>query len=211
MGSEIIYYEIERRDKYEDSEERADSDLAVVKTRRYHFDDDSFVHPLHSVRFDPDHPYELPIENLLALSVRSLRPRENPHLEGQEVSSSQDRRIWEAGRPIKSWELILSSEDWMYEGDEVEDKGEEVDKNEDAIAVKVGEKKEVEEEEDMEEDELEEEMHALPRPMDVDADEEYLQYLEELRQHPNTLSFIVVRRLPSVPLTTRSLSFQMDT
>ncbi|MED6210924.1 hypothetical protein PIB30_068685 [Stylosanthes scabra] len=30
----------------------------------------------------------------------------------------------------------------------------------------------------------EEEMLAIPRPMDVDADEDYLQYLEELQCHP---------------------------
>ncbi|MED6127892.1 hypothetical protein PIB30_092421, partial [Stylosanthes scabra] len=32
MGSGVIYYEIEKRKKYEDSDDRADSDLAVVKT-----------------------------------------------------------------------------------------------------------------------------------------------------------------------------------
>ncbi|MED6223971.1 hypothetical protein PIB30_079362 [Stylosanthes scabra] len=30
----------------------------------------------------------------------------------------------------------------------------------------------------------EEEMLAIPRPMDVDADEDYLQYFQELRRHP---------------------------
>ncbi|MED6130862.1 hypothetical protein PIB30_004726 [Stylosanthes scabra] len=58
---------IERREKYEDSDERADSNLAVVKTRRYHFDNEAFIHPLHSVRFDPKRPCELPVESLLAL------------------------------------------------------------------------------------------------------------------------------------------------
>ncbi|MED6151432.1 hypothetical protein PIB30_082427, partial [Stylosanthes scabra] len=70
MGSGVIYYEIEKREKYEDPDERADSDLAVAKTRRYHFDDEPFIHPLHSVRFHPDRPYELPIESLLALRRR---------------------------------------------------------------------------------------------------------------------------------------------
>ncbi|MED6164742.1 hypothetical protein PIB30_093077 [Stylosanthes scabra] len=32
MRSRVIYYEIEKREKYEDSDERADSDLAIVKT-----------------------------------------------------------------------------------------------------------------------------------------------------------------------------------
>ncbi|MED6200837.1 hypothetical protein PIB30_089147 [Stylosanthes scabra] len=66
MGSGIIYYEIEKCKKYEDCDERADSDLAIVKTQRYHFDDEPFVHPLHSIHFDPDRSYELAVESLLA-------------------------------------------------------------------------------------------------------------------------------------------------
>ncbi|MED6174081.1 hypothetical protein PIB30_065448, partial [Stylosanthes scabra] len=59
-GSGVIYYEIEKCEKYEDTNERADWDLAVVKMRRYHFDNEPFIHPLHSIRFDPDRPYEIP-------------------------------------------------------------------------------------------------------------------------------------------------------
>ncbi|MED6127991.1 hypothetical protein PIB30_093348, partial [Stylosanthes scabra] len=70
MRSGIISYEIEKREKYEDFDERADSALAVVKTQRYHFDDEPFIHPLHSIRFDPYRPYELPVESLLALRRR---------------------------------------------------------------------------------------------------------------------------------------------
>ncbi|MED6108103.1 hypothetical protein PIB30_020373 [Stylosanthes scabra] len=70
MGSGIIYYEIERCEKYNNFDKRADSDLAVVKTRRYHFDDEAFIHPLHSALFDPDHPYELLVESLLVLKRR---------------------------------------------------------------------------------------------------------------------------------------------
>ncbi|MED6188016.1 hypothetical protein PIB30_081930 [Stylosanthes scabra] len=58
MGSGVIYYEIEKREKYEDSDEKADSDLAIVRTQRYHFEDEPFIHSLHSVRFDLDRPYE---------------------------------------------------------------------------------------------------------------------------------------------------------
>ncbi|MED6111086.1 hypothetical protein PIB30_049230 [Stylosanthes scabra] len=39
-------------------------------------------------------------------------------------------------------------------------------------------------EEDPEEGPSEKEMHAIPRAMDMDADKDYLQYLEELRCHP---------------------------
>ncbi|MED6172153.1 hypothetical protein PIB30_047437 [Stylosanthes scabra] len=39
-------------------------------------------------------------------------------------------------------------------------------------------------EKDLDEDVPEEEMPVIPRPMDVDVDENYLQYLEELQRHP---------------------------
>ncbi|MED6187776.1 hypothetical protein PIB30_079732, partial [Stylosanthes scabra] len=74
----IIYYEIEKREKYEDSNERADSDLAIVKTRRHHFDDEPFVHLLHSIRFDLDHPYDLPVESLLACRHQSPFEKKDP-------------------------------------------------------------------------------------------------------------------------------------
>ncbi|MED6136998.1 hypothetical protein PIB30_060927 [Stylosanthes scabra] len=70
MGSEVIYFEIEKREKYEDSDVKVDADLAIMKTCRYHFDDEPFIHPLHNVRFDPNRPYELLIELLLALRRR---------------------------------------------------------------------------------------------------------------------------------------------
>ncbi|MED6196178.1 hypothetical protein PIB30_044918 [Stylosanthes scabra] len=46
------------------------------------------------------------------------------------------------------------------------------------------EEEEEEEEEDPEEDVPDDEIHAIPRPMDMDAIEDYLQYLEELRHRP---------------------------
>ncbi|MED6151557.1 hypothetical protein PIB30_083650 [Stylosanthes scabra] len=64
----------------------------------------------------------------------------------------------ERERALKSWELIPSSEGWMCNGDEVEDKNDE--------------------------DPSEEEMPVVPHAMDMDADKDYLQYLEELRRHP---------------------------
>ncbi|MED6190880.1 hypothetical protein PIB30_110325 [Stylosanthes scabra] len=70
MGSGVIYYEIKKREKYEDFDERANADLAIVRMCRYHFDDEPFIHPLHSVRFDPDRPYKLLIELLLPLRRR---------------------------------------------------------------------------------------------------------------------------------------------
>ncbi|MED6175652.1 hypothetical protein PIB30_080415 [Stylosanthes scabra] len=134
MGSGIIYYEIEKREKYEDSDESTDLELAVVRTRRYHSDDEPFIHPPHIIQFDPDRPYELLGDDA----------------EGKKVSEEVLERVDDA------------------KGIEEEDKNEE----------------EEEEEEDPVEVTPEEEMPAIPRPMDVDAEEDYLQYLEELRHHP---------------------------
>ncbi|MED6177199.1 hypothetical protein PIB30_095754 [Stylosanthes scabra] len=74
-GSGVIYYEYEKHEKFEDYDDKANAELGTFKIRHYHFDDESFVHPLHNVRFDPDHPYEVPIEALIA--DRSLGSSEN--------------------------------------------------------------------------------------------------------------------------------------
>ncbi|MED6198243.1 hypothetical protein PIB30_064298 [Stylosanthes scabra] len=66
---------------------KAYAELGTFKIRRYHFDDESFLHPLHSVRFDPDHPYEIPIEALMADKVGCVRETMKRKLE---VSSEED-------------------------------------------------------------------------------------------------------------------------
>ncbi|MED6118347.1 hypothetical protein PIB30_001573 [Stylosanthes scabra] len=71
MGSGVIYYEYKKREKFEDFGMKADAELRTFKIRRYHFDEESFVHPLHSVRFDPNRPYETPIEALMADKILS--------------------------------------------------------------------------------------------------------------------------------------------
>ncbi|MED6139743.1 hypothetical protein PIB30_086743 [Stylosanthes scabra] len=71
MGSGVIYYEYEKREKFEDYNLDADVELGTFKIRHYHFDDESFVHPLHIVRFDPDRPYEILIEALTADKILS--------------------------------------------------------------------------------------------------------------------------------------------
>ncbi|MED6140846.1 hypothetical protein PIB30_097390 [Stylosanthes scabra] len=174
----------EKREKYEDSDEREDSDLAIVKTRRYHFDDEPFIHPLHSVRFDSDHPYELSIESLLALRRRDPSKGKDPSLQR---SGPSRRASLEGEGPLKSWEHIPPSEGWMCDGDEVE--GKEVSggisaRVDEAKGIEEENKNEEEEEEYPEEDPSEEEMPTIPRAMDVDADDDYLQYLEELCCHP---------------------------
>ncbi|MED6183323.1 hypothetical protein PIB30_036872 [Stylosanthes scabra] len=71
MGSGVIYYEYEKREKFEDYDMKAAAELGIFKIRRYHFDNESFVHPLHNVRFDPDRPYEISIEALMADKILS--------------------------------------------------------------------------------------------------------------------------------------------
>ncbi|MED6200138.1 hypothetical protein PIB30_082278 [Stylosanthes scabra] len=96
----------------------------------------------------------------------------------------------EVERPLKSWELIPPSEGWMCDGDEVEGKevsggiSARVDEAKGILEEDKNEEEEEEEEENLEEDPSEEEMPATPRAMDMDADDNYLQYLEELRRHP---------------------------
>ncbi|MED6199715.1 hypothetical protein PIB30_078528 [Stylosanthes scabra] len=89
MRSGVIYYEYEKCEKFEDYDLKANAELGTFKIRRYHFGDGSFVHPLHSIRFDPNRPYEIPIEALMA---------------DQPLSSSRDekcpnRRFLSSSRP----------------------------------------------------------------------------------------------------------------
>ncbi|MED6223879.1 hypothetical protein PIB30_078420 [Stylosanthes scabra] len=58
MGSGVICYEYEKREKFEDFDMKADAELGTFKIRRYHLDDEASVHPLRSVRIDPICPYE---------------------------------------------------------------------------------------------------------------------------------------------------------
>ncbi|MED6138734.1 hypothetical protein PIB30_077247 [Stylosanthes scabra] len=105
----------------------------------------------------------------------------SPSLPSKMVLPTQGCQGQEWVRPLKSWELIPPSECWMCGGDKVEGK-----KASESVSARIEEEgkneEEVEEEEekDPEEDPFEEEIPVIPRPMDMDADEDYLQYLEEL-------------------------------
>ncbi|MED6147697.1 hypothetical protein PIB30_046230 [Stylosanthes scabra] len=54
MGSGVISYKDEKREKFDDFDMRADVELGTFKIRCYHFDAEAFVHPFHSVRVDHD-------------------------------------------------------------------------------------------------------------------------------------------------------------
>ncbi|MED6174231.1 hypothetical protein PIB30_067136 [Stylosanthes scabra] len=138
MGSSVIYYEYEKREKFEDYDMKADADLGTFKIRRYHFDNKSFVHPLHSVRFDPNRPYEIPIESLMAAKILSASKdeksptersgssrRPSPHYSPRTMPVAQRERSTSSVRGTRSfrrsttsssvrkprsWELIPPSE-----------------------------------------------------------------------------------------------------
>ncbi|MED6194731.1 hypothetical protein PIB30_031264 [Stylosanthes scabra] len=209
MGSGVIYYEYEKREKFEDYDMDADAELGTFKIRRYHFDDKSFVHPLHSVRFDPDRPYEIPIEaqadKILSYSKdeksSTERPRSSrhptPHYSPRSMqvvqcerstSSVKGTRSFRCGttsssiRKPRSWKFIAPSEGWMCDADDEKDIGgmEPSFKNEEP-----SEEDPEEEEEPEEEDNPEDGIPATPSlPMDIDAEEGYQRYIEELGRAP---------------------------
>ncbi|MED6110092.1 hypothetical protein PIB30_039723 [Stylosanthes scabra] len=210
MGSGVIYYEYKKREKFEDYDMKADAELGIFKFRRYHFDDESFVHPLHSVRFDLYRPYEIPIEALMAGKILSAskgekssaeRPhssrRPSPHYSPRTMPVAQRERSMSSVkgtrtfrrstasssvRKSRSWELIAPFEGWMCDSnDEKEiggmdpsEKGESSEKD-----------PEMEEEDPEEAGNLEDRVPATPSfPMDIDAEEDFQRYVEELGRAP---------------------------
>ncbi|MED6171396.1 hypothetical protein PIB30_040347 [Stylosanthes scabra] len=182
MGSGMIYYEYEKREKFEDYDMKADAELGTFKIKRYHFDDESFVHPLYSVRFDPDHPYEIQIEALMAKKILSASKDEKsptersgssrhplPHYSPRTMPVAQRERSTSSVkgarsfrrsttsslvRKPRSWELIPPSE-------------------------------EMEEEDPEEAGNHEDRVPATPSlPMDIDAEEDFQRYVEELGRAP---------------------------
>ncbi|MED6124960.1 hypothetical protein PIB30_063940 [Stylosanthes scabra] len=189
---------------------KADAELGTFKIRRYHFDDESFVHPLHSVRFDPDRPYEIPIEALMADKILSAskdekssteRPRSSrrptPHYSPRTMLVAQRERSTlsvkgthsfrrgttsSSVRKPRSWELIASSEGWMCDADdEKEIGGLDPSKKEESSQ----EDPEMEEEEPEEAGNPEDRVRATPSlPMDIDTEEDFQRYIEELGRAP---------------------------
>ncbi|MED6138300.1 hypothetical protein PIB30_073004 [Stylosanthes scabra] len=210
MGSGVIFYEYEKREKFEDHDMRADAILGTFKIRRYHFDNESFVHPLHSVRFDPDRPYEIPIEALMADKIASASKSEESSAERQRSSRRPSPRYFPRTMPIaqrerstssikgtrsfrrgtasgsvrkpRSWELIPPSEGWMCDADEEKEIG----------GMDPSQKGESSEEDPEMEEEYpegagnpEDRVPTTPSlPMDIDAEEDFQRYVEELGRAP---------------------------
>ncbi|MED6125592.1 hypothetical protein PIB30_070002 [Stylosanthes scabra] len=191
MGSGVIFYEYEKREKFEDHDMRADAELGTFKIRRYHFDNETFVHPLHSVRFDPDRLYEIPIEALMADKIASTSKSEESSAERRRLSRRPSPRYSPRTMPVaqherstsfvkgtrlfrrgtasgsirrpRSWELILPSEESSEEDPEIEEEyPEEAGNPEDRIP-------------------------ATPSlPMDIDVEEDFQRYVEELGRAPES-------------------------
>ncbi|MED6183783.1 hypothetical protein PIB30_040910 [Stylosanthes scabra] len=145
MRSGVIFYEYEKREKFEDYDMKADAELGTFKIKRYDFDDEAFC------EVDPDRPYEIPIEALKAdknlssskdekssiggscLSRRPMphhSPREMPIAQRERSTSSvKDTSSFSYGmansslRKPRSWELILPSKGWMCDGDDEKETG----------------------------------------------------------------------------------------
>ncbi|MED6110207.1 hypothetical protein PIB30_040779 [Stylosanthes scabra] len=172
----------------------------------YKLDNESFVHSLHSVRFDPDRPYEIPIEALMADKILSASkdeksfterprssgrptshysPRTMPIAQRERSTSSvKGTRSFRRGttsssvRKPRSWELIAPSEGWMCDADDEKEIGgmDPFEKEESSE-----EDPEMEEEEPEKAGNPEDRVPATPSlPMDIDAEEDFQRYIEEL-------------------------------
>ncbi|MED6152438.1 hypothetical protein PIB30_092094, partial [Stylosanthes scabra] len=95
-------------------DEKADSYLAIVKRQRYHFEDETFVHPLHSIWFDLNCLYELPVESLLACQCQGPLEKKEPilrnlvHLENQ--SRHGDTTLFSPKAYKTTWYSLIVSQ-----------------------------------------------------------------------------------------------------
>ncbi|MED6146995.1 hypothetical protein PIB30_039953 [Stylosanthes scabra] len=145
------------------------------------------------VRFDPDRPYEIPIKALMADQVLSSSKDEKSSTIKSRSSRLQCRNtLQEECRLLsvkpRSWELISPFEGWMCgRDDEKEIGGMEPSVKKEASSEEDPEEGDHEEEEEESEDEEDSEkgIPASPSlPMDINADEDYLCYIEELGRRP---------------------------
>ncbi|MED6135918.1 hypothetical protein PIB30_051222 [Stylosanthes scabra] len=173
--------------------------MLSFKIRRYHFDNESFIYPLHSVRFDLDRPYEIPIEALMADKIASASKSEESSVERRHssrrpsprysprtmpvaqressTSSVKGTRSFHRGtasgsvRKPRSWELIPPSEGWMCDANDEKEIGG-MDPSEKGESSE--EDPEMEEEYPEEAGNLEDRVPTTPSlPMDIDAEEDF--------------------------------------
>ncbi|MED6170862.1 hypothetical protein PIB30_035145 [Stylosanthes scabra] len=201
MGSGDIYYEYEKHEKFEDYDMKADAELGTFKIRPYHFDDESFIHPLHSVRFDPNRPYEISIKALMADKIlsaskdeksstersRSSR-RPSPHYSPRTMPVAQREHSTSSVKGTRSFRCgttnssVRKPRSWMCDADDEKEIG----------GMDPSEKEESSEEDpEMEEEDLEKASNPEDRvpatpslPMDIDTEEDFQRFIEELGRAP---------------------------
>ncbi|MED6127673.1 hypothetical protein PIB30_090299 [Stylosanthes scabra] len=157
-------------------------------------------------RFDPDRPYEIPIEALMADKTFSASKSEKSSAERQRssrrpfphysprtmpvsqrehsTSSVKGTRSFRRSsvRKPRSWELILPSEGWMCDADDEKEIGG-MDPSEKEESSE--EDPEMEEEHPKEAGNPEDRVPATPSlPMGIDAEEDFQRYVEELGRAP---------------------------
>ncbi|MED6197646.1 hypothetical protein PIB30_058562 [Stylosanthes scabra] len=204
MGSGVIFYEYEEREKFEDHDMRSDAELGTLRIRRYHFDNESFVHSLHSVRFDPDRPYEIPIEALMADKIASASKSEESSSERRRSSRRPSPRYSPRTMPVAQRERSTSS----VKGTRSFRRGTASGSGSRGVGNSFRHPKEIggmdpsdkgessEEDPEMEEEYPEEagnpedRVPATPSlPMDIDADDDFQHYIEELGRAPEPSPF----------------------
>ncbi|MED6170765.1 hypothetical protein PIB30_034244 [Stylosanthes scabra] len=181
IGSGVIYYEYEEREKFEDFDMKADAELGTFKIRCYYFGDESFVHPqIHFIVLGLIPTVRLvllDVQHYIILRKNVVNSTSISSSSTEETSSSHRREASKALRKFKSWEITPPSEGWMCEGNEEE---------KEIGGMKPSVKKEETSEEDSkEEEDSEEEIPASSSlSMDIDATEDYLHFTDDLEQHP---------------------------
>ncbi|MED6144195.1 hypothetical protein PIB30_013309 [Stylosanthes scabra] len=190
MGSGVIFYEYEKREKFEDHDMRADAELGTFKIRCYHFDNESFVHSLHSVRFDHDRSYEIPIEALMSDKIANASKSEEFSAVRRRSSRRPSPRYSPRTMPVAQRESSTPSvkgtrsfrRGWMCDADDEKEIGgmDPFEKGESSE-----EDPEMEEEYSEEAGNPEDRVPAMPSlPMDIDAEEDFQRYVEELGRAP---------------------------
>ncbi|MED6163615.1 hypothetical protein PIB30_081666 [Stylosanthes scabra] len=181
MRSGVTYYEYEKHEKFEDYDRKANAELGTLKSGAI------------TLMMNLSFILSIVLDSILVIRTRSRSSRRPTPLDSPKgmssthrvpsssstkgTSSSRCRVASKTLRMRKSWELILPPKGWMCEGDEEE-------KEIGGMKPSV-EKKETSEEDPKKEEDPEEEVHASSSlPMDIDAIEDYLQFIEELERRP---------------------------
>ncbi|MED6204522.1 hypothetical protein PIB30_009797 [Stylosanthes scabra] len=232
MGSGVIYYEYEKHEKFEDYDMKADGVLGTFKIS-VRFDRDRLYEiPIEALMADKilssskdekssirrSHSSRHPTPHFSPRGMPSTQPvRSTSSVKG--VSSFRFETISSSLRKPRNWELILPSEGWMCDGDDEKEIGgmEPSVKNE--VSSEEGpeegnpeeEEEDPEEEEDGSEDEEDPE-DGIPAssslPMDIDAEEDYLRYINELeRPHEHSPFRSSQVSVPNVPVEASDRQF----